>query len=107
MTIRGIDVSDHQGEINYDLVKADGIEFVIPRTGYGFSTVDNFFMRNVAQAKSHGVKVPAVYHFSYALQKDDAVEEAKFAIKMAEEAGLDKSTIIFYTKNSNLSRHYF
>lgn len=96
MAIRGIDVSDHQGEINYDLVKADGIEFVIPRTGYGFSTVDNFFMRNVAQAKSHGVKVPAVYHFSYALQKDDAVEEAKFAIKMAEEAGLDKSTIIFY-----------
>lgn len=96
MSIRGIDVSDHQGEINYALVKADGIEFVIPRTGYGFSTVDNFFMRNVAQAKSHGVKIPAVYHFSYALQKDDAVEEAKFAIKMAEEAGLDKSTIIFY-----------
>ena len=96
MAVKGIDVSEHQGIINFPSVANDGIEFVIIRDGYGFSTTDNQFMRNVAQAKSIGVKIPATFHFSYALSKEDAEEEAKFAIKLAEEAGLDKSTIIFY-----------
>lgn len=93
---KGIDVSEHQGIIDFGAVKASGIEFVIPRTGYGFNTIDPQFMRNVAQANIHGVKVPAIYHFSYALVKNDAAEEAKFAVKLAEEAGLPKTTIIFY-----------
>lgn len=96
MSTKGIDVSEFQGDIDFAKVKKDGIEFVIPRCGYGFNTTDPKFTRNVAQAKKNGVAIPAIYHFSYALSKDDAVEEAKFAIKLAEEAGLEKTTIIFY-----------
>ena len=96
MSTKGIDVSEFQGDIDFAAVKKDGIEFVIPRCGYGFSTTDPKFTRNVAQAKKNGVAIPAIYHFSYALSKEDAVEEAKFAIKLAEEAGLEKTTIIFY-----------
>lgn len=93
---KGIDVSEHQGNIDFGAAKANGIEFVIPRCGFGFSTIDRYFMRNVAQANMSCVSVPAIYHFSYALQKEDADMEAKFAVEMAEKAGLPKSTIIFY-----------
>ncbi len=92
---RGMDVSEFQGEIVYSLAKND-ISFIIPRCGYGFNTTDPQYMRNVAQAKANGISIPGIYHFSYALTKEDAKEEALFAIKLAEEAGLDKSTIIFY-----------
>lgn len=93
---KGIDVSEYQGIIDFGAVKGNGIEFVIPRCGLGFSTVDKFFFRNVAQANMACINVPAIYHFSYALSKDDADAEAKYAVKLAEEAGLPKSTIIFY-----------
>ena len=95
-TAKGMDVSEWQGEIDYNKVKSSDVTFVIPRCGLGFSTIDKQFMRNVAQAKNAGLAIPAIYHFSYALSKDDADEEAKYAIKLAEEAGLDSNTIIFY-----------
>lgn len=93
---RGMDVSKFQGSINYEAAKGNDISFVIPRTGLGFSTIDPFFMQNVAQANKVGIPIPAVYHFSYALSKEDAEMEAKFAVELAEKAGLPPETIIFY-----------
>lgn len=94
--IRGIDVSEHQGEINFAKVKKNDISFVIPRSSLGFSTVDKFFLQNVVQAKKNGIAVPAIYHFSYALTKEDADKEACFVAELAEKAGLPAKTIIFY-----------
>lgn len=94
--VRGFDVSEFQASIDYEAVKANNISFVIPRMGFGFSTVDPYFMQNVAQANKAGISIPAVYFFSYALTKEDAENEAKFAVKLAEEAGLPPETIIFY-----------
>ena len=106
MSTKGIDVSEFQGDIDFAKVKKDGVEFVIPRCGYGFSTTDPKFTRNVAQAKKNGVAIPGIYHFSYALSKEDAVKEAKFAIKLAEETGLEKTTIIFYDlEYDNIDRY--
>lgn len=93
---KGMDVSEFQGSINYETAKGNGMSFVIPRTGFGFSTIDKFFMQNVAQANKAGVPVPGIYHFSYALNKEDAEKEAKFAVELAEKAGLPPETIIFY-----------
>lgn len=93
---KGMDVSEFQGSINYEAAKGNDISFVIPRTGYGFSTIDKFFMQNVAQANKAGIAVPGIYHFSYALNKEDAEREAKFAVELAEKAGLPPETIIFY-----------
>ena len=93
---KGIDVSTFQGDIDYKKAKADGVDFVIPRCGFGFSTVDDKFYRNVREALAAGVAVPAIYHFSYALTKADAAQEAQFACQLAKDAGLPGTTIIFY-----------
>lgn len=93
---KGIDISYFQGNINFNKVKADGIEFIIPRDGYGKSTKDSKFSQYVADAIKAGIEVPGIYHFSYALTEDDARNEARQAVKFAQEAGLPKETIIFF-----------
>lgn len=75
---RGIDVSKYQGEIDFKKVKADGIDFVIIRVGYGRHAYqkDKFFERNYRLAENVGLKI-GFYHFSYASDCDDAVLEAR------------------------------
>lgn len=105
-TVRGMDVSKYQGEIDYSKVKKNDISFVIPRSSLGFSTIDEFFMRNVAQANLNGVSIPGIYHFSYALSKEDAEKEAVFVVELAEKAGLPPETIIFYDlEYDNIDRY--
>ena len=76
--IKGIDVSQFQGNIDFDKVKKSGIEFVIIRAGYGRSASqkDPYFEQNYSKAKKAGLKVGA-YWYSYATSSDDAVLEAK------------------------------
>lgn len=93
---KGIDISYFQGNIDFKKVKADGIEFIIPRCGYGKSNKDSKFSEYVSGALAAGIEVPAIYHFSYALNEENAREEARQAVKFAQEAGLPKETIIFF-----------
>ena len=76
--IRGIDVSQYQGNIDFDKVKKSGIKFVIIRAGYGKYTnqKDPYFEQNYSKAKKAGLKVGA-YWYSYATSSDDAVAEAQ------------------------------
>ena len=55
----GIDVSKHQGVIDWQKVKAEGIKFAIIRAGYGMyeNQVDSRFMENMAGAKAAGIPV--------------------------------------------------
>ena len=93
---KGIDISYFQGNIDFNKVKADGIDFIIPRCGYGKSNKDSKFSEYVAGALAAGIDVPGIYHFSYALNEENAREEARQAVKFAQEAGLPKETIIFF-----------
>lgn len=93
---KGIDISYFQGNIDFRRVKADGIDFIIPRCGYGKSTKDSKFSEYVTNALAAGIEVPGIYHFSYALSEADARNEAKQAVKFAKEADLPKETIIFF-----------
>lgn len=90
----GMDVSVWQKKIDYTKAKKD-VEFVIPRSGYALTT-DNQFRRNVQEAIANGLHIPAIYHFSYALNSTDAVHEADYAMSEASIVGLPKSTIIFF-----------
>lgn len=76
-TFKGIDVSQWQGNINFNAVKASGIDFVIIRAGYGHSTSqkDPYFEQNYTQAKNAGLNVGA-YWYSYADSANDAKVEA-------------------------------
>ncbi len=44
--LKGIDVSEHQGRINWEQVKGN-IDFAILRAGYGRNNIDKQFIRNI------------------------------------------------------------
>lgn len=96
MALKGIDVSQHQGNnINAEKVKKDGINFVIIRQGYR-KQIDKYFLNNVKKFKEANIDIHGVYHFAYPLNKNDAIEEAKSCIKNIQKAGLGKDIIVFY-----------
>lgn len=80
MSLKGIDVSAHQGVIDWKKVKDSGIEFVIIRAGYGINNVDKYFRANIEGAIKAGLTV-GVYWFMYALTEVHAVQNAKTFIK--------------------------
>lgn len=82
MKIRGIDVSQFQGNINFADVKASGIDFVIIRAGYGryLSQKDPWFEANYKKAKAAGLNVGA-YWYSYAKNASEALQEANVCLQ--------------------------
>lgn len=84
---KGVDVSWHNGYIDWQALKDAGIDFAICRTGYGKSGLDDSFQRNVIGAQSVGMKCGA-YHYSYALTPGDAIVEADFCKRIIHEAGV-------------------
>ena len=75
MSIKGLDVSDIQGIIDWDRVKAAGYQFAMIRAGYGFGTLDQQFQRNAAECNRIGLPF-GVYWFCYALTPEIARQEA-------------------------------
>ncbi len=75
--MKGIDISVHNGTIDWNKVKADGIDFAILRAGYGreLSQKDARFEENYKNAKAAGIPVGA-YWYSYAMSEDEASLEA-------------------------------
>lgn len=91
--ILGIDVSKYQPSINWNSVKASGINYVIIRCGYrGASTgsliQDPYFTSHISGAKSAGLKV-GVYFFSTALNETEAVEEASMCAALCSGYGIN------------------
>ena len=84
--MKGIDVSYHNGAVDWEAVKEAGIEFVIMRSSYGLQSKDTMFSQYVAGAKTVGLKVGA-YHYSYALGVEDAVQEAVNCRETIESTG--------------------
>jgi lysozyme len=76
--MKGIDVSKHNGKIDWAKVDASGIDFALIRAGYGndISQKDPMFDANMQGALAHKLHVGA-YWFSYAISADDARKEAK------------------------------
>lgn len=79
MAIKGVDVSNHQGSIDWQKVKNSGIDFAIIRAGYGRTNIDFRFKNNIEGAIRAGLPV-GVYWFSYALSGANALEEAKTCV---------------------------
>lgn len=82
---KGIDVSKHQGEIDWAKVAADGVEFAFIRVGnrgYGSGAIvdDPQFEANIVGAISNGIRV-GVYFFSQAITEEEALEEAGYVLE--------------------------
>lgn len=87
----GIDVSDHQKEIDWQAVADDGIDFAIIRVGYrgyteGQMYLDSEYAANMQGARDAGIDV-GVYFFSQAVDEEEAREEASFVIENLREIG--------------------
>ena len=83
-TLTGIDVSEHQYDIDWRKVAADGVDFAMIRVGYRGSTAgglytDDYFEKNIRGALNAGLKV-GVYFFSQAIDAREAAEEAAFVL---------------------------
>ena len=82
-TAQGIDVSEHQGRIDWDAVKASGIDFAILRVGFGAPSfggrVDYQFNRNISECERLGIPY-GVYIYSYAFDNQQAADEASMVI---------------------------
>ena len=97
----GIDVSHHQGVINWEAVKAAGIDFAIIRCGYGMNLTeqdDRQWSRNVSECERLGIPY-GVYFYSYAMTADMAVEEGAHAVRLLE--GHNPDLPVFYDLEEN------
>ena len=100
--MKGVDISQHNGDVDFGRVKSAGIEFVILRAGYGkcISQIDVDFYRNYKNAKENGLKVGA-YWYSYASNPDEALLEAKVFCEVVK--GLDFDLPLYYDIEENVS----
>lgn len=91
---KGIDVSSHQGKIDWNLVAQDGVEFAIIRLGYrgygheGNLMEDTQYEANIRGAKAAGIKV-GVYIFSQAINDDEVLAEANLVLEKIAPYELD------------------
>lgn len=84
-SVQVIDVSYVQKEIDWDQVKADGIDYAMIRLGFrGYETgelrLDAYFEDNARNSRKAGVEA-GVYFFSQAVSVEEAIEEAQFVVK--------------------------
>ena len=92
-SVPGIDVSSHQGQIDWHMVKESGVEFAFIRLGYrsygtGLLFRDEYAEENLRQAKAAGLKIGA-YFFSQALSAEEARQEAQLALEILGDTQLD------------------
>lgn len=84
-----IDVSKHNGDIDWNAVKAAGVDYAIIRVGYrGYGTArlvqDACFDQNMRGAINAGIRVGA-YIVTQAVNTEEAVEEASFIVEKCRE----------------------
>lgn len=90
---KGIDVSKWNQTIDWEAVKADGVEFAIIRCGYrgsssGSLIIDPTYEQNIKGAIEAGIPV-GVYFFTQAVNEVEAVEEASMVINLIREYDVD------------------
>lgn len=91
---KGIDISYHQGNIDFDKLKTSGIDFAILRSSYR-NTMDTKFIEYVRGLESVGIAVLGVYHFIYGMNSEAVRKEAEFCVNCIKEAGLQRPLLVF------------
>ncbi len=93
VSIKGIDVSKYNGNIDWEKVAADGVKFAYIRCGIrgydsGKIVVDENFEKNVEGAKAAGIAV-GTYFFSQAVNVEEAEEEAATVLSLLQDKQID------------------
>ena len=91
---KGVDVSHHNGEIDWEKVKKAGYEFAFLRLGYrgygkeGKLLVDKEFQSSFKKARAAGIDL-GVYFFSQAINEEEAIEEAELVLTELNDSKLE------------------
>ena len=96
--LSGIDVSEHQGTIDWKKVKAAGIDYAMIRAGFGWEEIDDqtdaSLVQNVTGAKQAGLPF-GLYHYSYADTVEEAKKEAEFLLDILEANNIAPSDLSY------------
>ncbi len=90
----GVDVSHHQGTVDWVKLKEAGVSFAFLRIGYrgygqaGTLNADREFENNIRGAQEAGIKV-GVYFFAQAVNEEEALEEAEYTLKLLGDHTLE------------------
>ena len=106
----GIDVSEWQGDVDYEAVKEAGATFVMMRIGVKLDSgeepaLDGQFLDNIKSAKEAGLKV-GVYLYSKALSSEEAIEEAHWVLKQLDGESLDLPIVFDWEIWSNWNSYH-
>lgn len=101
----GIDVSKYNKDIDWQRVRASGIDFAIIRAGYrgsssGVLVEDPYFRQNLAGAKAAGVRI-GVYFFTQAITPDEAREEAEAVASLVNASDLSLPVFLDVESSGN------
>lgn len=99
-----IDVSEFQGKIDWKKVKADGIEGVVIRAGYGKGNADEYFVRNINGAIKAGLHI-GIYWFSYAYTEEMARREARYCNDLIQTYKLNIDMPVFFDWEYDSARY--
>ncbi len=86
----GIDVSAWQTNVDYEAVKAEGVEFVLIRMGYCYNEIqlDDYYFTNIENADNAGLDI-GVYFYSTANTEEKAREQAQWIVQQLDGRELD------------------
>lgn len=106
MSMIGVDISEHNGVINFDTL-VNNINFAIIRIGYGVSYLpdkqkDKYFERNYSGL--HGRIPVGIYYYSYAKKPGDGKKEAQNCLKYLN--GRDLDLPVFYDVEDDSMGYY-
>ena len=101
-TVFGIDVSEWQGEIDWQKVAASGVKFAFIRSGYRGYTMgtlkeDRYFKQNMEGASANGIQI-GVYFLSQAINVAEAIEEANYVLEQIENYNVELPVIFDWEK---------
>ena len=107
-SVLGIDVSEWQGEIDWQQVKDAGVEFAMIRVGWrgseqGVLAEDACAQQNYTGANAAGIKVGA-YFFSQAISVDEAVAEANYLLSIIRDWNVEMPIVYDWEFISSDSR---
>lgn len=98
--VHGIDVSHHQGEIDWGEVKAGGYDFVIMKATEGGDWKDTKFQKYFLEAKQGGLTVGAYHYYSFC--KDPMLQANHFINVVGDLSGcLPPAIDLEFDKNCN------
>lgn len=99
---QGIDVSEWQGNIDFEAVKNAGIEAVYIRSSEGNDYVDHYFETNYAKAREAGLRI-GFYHYVTARTVEEGTQQARFFASVVSSKEIDLRLAMDFEAFGNLS----